>query len=196
MSKTPTAGLTPQTEAEAAGLVLNETKTLRVKADGENLRQAERLARSRTRRKLETVLAAFVADMAVALERPGSWEAERVNAWLGSHVWECEPEDEAPRLRDEEVMGGTAGAYPWDGWEKHALAQGVAAQLATLGRAVIREAWQHGWGEREKALCGWTDDGRAMLRLALKSPELARKRWSRLLATDGNRFDPKTGKPL
>ena len=35
-----------------------------------------------------------------------------------------------------------------------------------------------------------------MLRLALKNPALARKRWGRLLETDGNRFDPKTGKPL
>ncbi len=182
--------------AEAARLVLAETKTLRVKVGKEDARQAERLARPRTRRKLETVLAAFVADLAVAAERPGSWEAERVGAWLGSHVWECEPEDEGPRLRDEEVMSGKAGAYPWDGWQKHALARGVGEDLAALGRAVIREAWQHGWGERERALCGWADDGRAMLRLALKSPETARKRWARLLETDGNRFDPKTGKPL
>jgi len=51
------------------------------------------LARDYSRRKLETVLAAFVADLAVAAERPGSWEHERVAGWLGSHVWECEPED-------------------------------------------------------------------------------------------------------
>jgi hypothetical protein len=200
MSKTPTPGLTPQTDAEAARLVLNDKKTLRVKADRESVRQAAWLARESTRRRLETVLAAFVGDMAVALERPGSWEAERVGAWLGSHVWECEPEDEAdaagPRLREEDVMGSAYGAYPWDGWEKHALAQGVAADLATLGRAVIREARQHGWNEREKALCGWTDDGRAMLRLALKNPALARKRWGRLLETDGGRYDPETGKAL
>lgn len=193
MSKNMIAGLTAPGGGEAKTL-------LRVKVGKDGARQAGQLARERTRRRLETVLAAFVGDMAVALERPGSWEAERVGAWLGSHVWECEPEDDAgaavPRLRDEDVMGSAYGAYPWDGWQKHALARGVAAELATLGRAVIREAWQHGWGEREKALCGWTDDGRAMLRLALKNPALARKRWSRLLETDGNRFDPKTGKPL
>jgi hypothetical protein len=182
--------------AGAVCLVLSDQKTLRVKADRENARQAERRARSRTRRGLETVLAAFVADLAVAAARPGSWEAERVGAWLGSHVWECEPEDETPRLRDEDVMGSVYGAYPWDHWQKYALAQGLAADLAALGRAVIREAWQHAWDEREKALCGWNDDGRAMLRLALKNPALARKRWGRLLATDGNRFDPHTGKPL
>lgn len=199
MSKTLTAGLTPQSEAEAARLVFSGKKTLRVKADRESTRHAAWLARERTGRRLETVLAAFVGDMAVALERPGSWEAERVGAWLGSHVWECEPKDEAdagPRLREEDVMGCAPGGYPWDDWQTHALAQGVPAELATLGRAVIREAVQHGWDEREKSLCGWRDDGRRMLRLALQNPALARKRWGRLLATDGNRFDPETGKPL
>lgn len=89
-------------------------------------------------------------------------------------------------------MGSVCGSYPWDGWEKHALARGVADELARLGRAVIREAWQHGWGERLKSLCGWCDDGRRMLRLALKNPALAEHRWSRLLETDGGRHDPKT----
>jgi hypothetical protein len=100
----------------------------------------------------------------------------------------------APRLREGEVMAGRdIGVFPWDGWEKHALARGVAPVLATLGRAVIREAWQHGWDERHRSLCGWRDDGRRMLRLALRNPALARERWSRLLDTDGGRYDPETG---
>ena len=90
-------------------------------------------------------------------------------------------------------MGCEYGYYPWDGWKKHALAQGVAPDLAALGRAVIREAWQHGWDERHRSLCGWRDDGRRMLRLALRNPALASKRWARLLETDGARYDPKTG---
>jgi hypothetical protein len=98
-----------------------------------------------------------------------------------------------PRLREDEVMGSVYGTYPWDGWQKYALAQGVPAELATLGRAVIREAWQHGWNERLKSLCGWHDDGRRMLRLAQRNPALALKRWTRLLDTDGGRYDPETG---
>lgn len=169
--------------------------TLRVTVDGDTRRAAARIGRDYSGRRLETVVAAFVADLAVAAERPGSWEYERVTAWLGSHVWECEPADAAPaspRLRDDEVMGSAYGAYPWDGWEKHALAQGVAADLASLGRAVIREAWQHGWDESLKTLCGWSDDGRRMLRLAQRNPALAQQRWGRLLDTDGGRYDPAT----
>ncbi|MBS0631899.1 MAG: hypothetical protein JSS11_08300 [Verrucomicrobia bacterium] len=51
---------------------------LRVAA--ETRRAAAQIAREYAGRKLETVLAALVADMAVALERPGSWEHERVTA--------------------------------------------------------------------------------------------------------------------
>jgi hypothetical protein len=65
--------------------------TLRVKVPAATRRAAERLARDYARRDLEIVLAAFVGDLAVAAERPGSWEHERVTAWLGSHVWACEP---------------------------------------------------------------------------------------------------------
>jgi len=64
-----------------------------------------------------------------------------------------------------------------------------------LGRLTLREAFQHDWSKRLKSLCGWHDDGRRMARLALRSPEKARRRWQRLLATDGYRgqFNPKTG---
>jgi hypothetical protein len=37
------------------------------------------------------------------------------------------------------------GSYPWDHWERAALAGGLGRELATLGRAVMREASQHGW---------------------------------------------------
>ena len=155
---------------------------------------ATRIARDYARLDLEAVLAAFVGDLAVAAERPGSWEHERVTSWLASHVWEVERENRPCRLREDEVMGCTYGDYPWDGWQRWALAHGVPAELATLGRAVIREADQHGWDERLKSLCGWRDDGRRMLRLALRNPALAQKRWSRLLDTDGGRYDPATGR--
>lgn len=166
--------------------------TLRVKTSAETRRAAAQLAREYAGRKLETVLAAFVGDLAVALDRPGAWERERVTAWLSSHGWACEPQDERPRLRTDEVLGSAYGAYPWDGWATWAVAQGVPADLAALGRAAIREAWQHGWDARLCSLCGWRDDGRRMLRLALRQPALARTRWTRLLATDGGSYDPAT----
>jgi hypothetical protein len=166
--------------------------TVRVTVPAEVKRAAAQIARESSGRKLETVLAALVGDMAVALERPGAWEHERVAAWLSSHVWEVEPPDERPRLRDDEVMGSAYGAYPWDGWEKYAALQGVPAELAALGRLLIREAWQHGWDERLRSLCGWRDDGRRMLRLAQRNPALAQKRWTQLLETDGGCSDPAT----
>jgi hypothetical protein len=163
---------------------------LRVPVAAEVRQSAGRLAREHTGRKLATVVAALVADLAVAAERPGSWEHERAAAWLSSHVWESEPVDETPRLREDEVMGSKFGAYPWDGWEPWAVGQGVTKQLAVLGRAVIREAWQHDWPENLRSLCGWRDDGRRMARLALRRPALAQSRWQRLLDTDGGRWNP------
>ena len=134
MSKSSSPGLTPPGEDEP------HRATVRVTVPAETKRAAAQLARESAGRKLETVLAAFVGDMAVALERPGSWEHERVTAWLTSHMWEVEPVDEVPRLRDDEVMGSAYGDYPWDGWQRWAFAQGVPLELATLGRGVIREA--------------------------------------------------------
>ena len=67
--------------------------TLRVTTSAATKRAAAQIARNYSGRKLETVVAAFVADLAVAAERPGSWEHGRVAGWLASHVWECEPHD-------------------------------------------------------------------------------------------------------
>ncbi|MFA6270771.1 MAG: hypothetical protein WC657_06225 [Candidatus Paceibacterota bacterium] len=64
--------------------------------------------------------------------------------------------------------------------------------MATLGRAVMREAHQHAWGGRLRSLCGWNDEGRRMIALALRSPEKALRRWDWLLETDGQRVDPAT----
>lgn len=101
-----------------------------------------------------------------------------------------------PRLRDDEVIGCVYGAYPWDGWQHWAFANSVSLKLATLGRAVIREAWQHGWDEELRAECGWRDDGRAMLALALSNPAFAEKRWTWLLDTDGGSYDPENDRTL
>ena len=50
--------------------------------------------------------------------------------------------------------------------------------MATLGRSVMREAYQHGWPSEIKATCGLYDAGKRMLSLALNSPQLAEKRWN------------------
>lgn len=82
--------------------------------------------------------------------------------------------------------------FAWDAWEERAKAGGVVADLAQLGRAVMREADQHAWSEELQAECGWADDGDAMIALALDKPEIARSRWSWLLDTDGGQVDPET----
>jgi len=82
------------------------------------------------------------------------------------------------------------GSYPWDEWQREALAAGLEASLAALGRSLMREAYQHDWCERLKAECGWSDEGRAMLRRVLAHPRRTAARWEWLLATDGLRFDP------
>ena len=82
------------------------------------------------------------------------------------------------------------GSYPWDQWERAALAGGLARELATLGRAIMREASQHCWCGRLQAECGWSDGGRAMLARALGKPVRTAARWNWLMQTDGQRFEP------
>jgi len=100
-----------------------------------------------------------------------------------------------PRLGENRVLGCEYLHYPWDEWERWAIAQGLNADLAALGRLTIREAYQHQWDDRLKSLCGWRDDGRRMLKLAARSPRTAERRWQRLLDTDGYRgnYHPVTG---
>jgi hypothetical protein len=71
----------------------------------------------------------------------------------------------------------------------------VPEDLASLGRETMREAFQHGWIEALQVVCGWNDGGKRMIRLALRSPKRARKRWKRLLSTDGyqGEYDQTTG---
>lgn len=112
----------------------------------------------------------------------------------GSHKTRCPGTKTLPPGL-ESVLQCTCGHYPWDDWEKAALAAGVPKDLTSLGRETMREAYQHGWIEALQVLCGWNDGGKRMIRLALRSPEKARKRWKRLLSTDGYRgqYDQTTG---
>lgn len=78
------------------------------------------------------------------------------------------------------------GEFPWDEWQARARAAGMAEELALLGRAVIREAYQHMWSAELQRECGWDDDGDAMIELALRDPAGAKRRWSWLMETDGD----------
>lgn len=78
------------------------------------------------------------------------------------------------------------GEFPWDEWKARATAAGVPEDLAGLGRAVVREAYQHSWSPELQTECGWDDDGEAMIELALRDPAHASRRWSLLLETDGD----------
>ena len=83
----------------------------------------------------------------------------------------------------------TFGQYPWDDWERHALARGLDADLAGLGRLLVREAYNHGWESWLQSLCGWGDDDQALLAFALRAPKTARRQWEILMRTDGLRGD-------
>ena len=93
---------------------------------------------------------------------------------------------------DNRIVGRLPGAYPWDDWHREALASGLDAQLASLGRAVMREAYQHNWCDRLKYECGIdnVDTAAGMISCAKDQPHLVEARWQWLLATDGLRFDP------
>jgi len=88
-----------------------------------------------------------------------------------------------------DVCVRTFGHYPWDDWERHALARGLDAELAGQGRLLIREAFNHGWEAWLQNFCGWSDDGQALLAFALRAPKTARRQWEILMRTDGLRGD-------
>jgi len=94
-----------------------------------------------------------------------------------------------PKLDLEAVLSCEYGHYPWDDWERWAMAQGLNRNLAGQGRLLIREAYQHAWDDYLKVHCGWRDDGQALLAQALRSPKTALRQWDVLMRTDGLRGD-------
>lgn len=98
-------------------------------------------------------------------------------------------ETSPPTLDLNAVLACTFGNYPWDDWERHALARGLSPELAGQGRLLVREAYQHDWPDELKALCGWRDDGQALLAFALRAPKAALRQWEILMRTDGLRGD-------
>ena len=66
---------------------------------------------------------------------------------------------------------------PWGIWHSNALAAGVSIELASLGRAVIRDYWQHGRDHDERvgegAHLGADRHHAMMIALARQKPDLA-----------------------
>lgn len=98
-----------------------------------------------------------------------------------------------PDLDPARIGECTYPCFPWNDWERWAVASGLAPDLAGLGGLVVREAYNHGWPEPLRALAGWRDDGRAMLAFGLRSATTARRHWEILLRTDGLRGDTPPG---
>lgn len=93
------------------------------------------------------------------------------------------------RLRDRVVtatcFNGVIGDYPWDRWEVAALEAGVSKPLASLGRSVFREAFQHDWANELKVEFGWLDGGAEMILYAIAVPGEIEERWRELIESDG-----------
>lgn len=64
--------------------------------------------------------------------------------------------------------------YYWDRWEQRALAAGVSAELAQLGREVMRDHFQHG---KEDHQLGEESDGDYMLDMCMRDPDAAKTRF-------------------
>jgi hypothetical protein len=107
---------------------------------------------------------------------------------------ETSPPPPKPKLDLDAVLDCAYGHYPWDDWERYARACGLGSHLAGQARLLIREAFNHDWPDWLKPVCGWSDDGRALLAFALRSPKAALRQWDILFRTDGLRgdFRPRT----
>lgn len=86
---------------------------------------------------------------------------------------------------NENDVARTLGGYDWDTWKMEAVSKGVPADLAHLGQALMREAYEEAWSKERQAECGWRDYGASMLELAISNPNAARERWNYLLETAG-----------
>jgi len=120
-------------------------------------------------------------------------EAHAADQGYDGH-WITPDEARELRAREDRLLACKPGQYPWDDWQRAALAAGVADELANLGRAVMREAYQHSWCEelRDECGAGREEAAEGMIFEALEQPNWAHSRWSWLLATDGLRSDPWT----
>ena len=76
---------------------------------------------------------------------------------------------------------------PWGDWYAIALASGVDQPLALLGMWVYKTSKKRDWKKALKKECGWSDNGREMLKLAKNSPDKASERWNYLMDSVGEK---------
>ena len=141
------------------------------------------------------VPAGFGGDESVMVFEHGDPEVEKGAASQGyAGRWIDEADALVIEERQQRMIAAKPGEYPWDDWQRDALAAGLDPELATLGRAVMREADQHGWCDSLKYECGIHDESpetfAGMILSAQEQPEWQKARWTWLLETDGLRFDP------
>ena len=139
--------------------------------------------------------AGFGGDESVMVFEHGDPEVENGAASQGyAGRWIDEADALAIEKRQQRMTAAKPGEYPWDDWQRDALAAGLDPELATLGRAVMREADQHGWCDSLKYECGIQGESpeisAGMILSAQEQPEWQKARWQWLLETDGLRFDP------
>lgn len=75
--------------------------------------------------------------------------------------------------------------FPWNDWKECALDAGLSEEFSSVGRSVMREAFQHSWNDELSKECGWKDNGREMIAQAKVKPDQTLARWQHLLETDG-----------
>lgn len=81
--------------------------------------------------------------------------------------------------------------YEWDYWEEDALERGLDLELATLGRAVLREAVNHNWSPMLREVCSEM----TLDEILFKAPDLGKRLFTVLLETDGLRVAFAEGDP-
>lgn len=81
--------------------------------------------------------------------------------------------------------------FPWDYWEAEARQRGLSKNLASLGRAGMREADQHAWSAPLTSLC----QPPVLDSLLFRAPKFGRQLYRLLLESDGLRvvFDEANG---
>ena len=141
------------------------------------------------------VPAGFGGDESVMVFEHGDPQVENGAASQGyAGRWIDEADALVIEKRQQRMTAAKPGEYPWDDWQRDALAAGLDPELATLGRAVMREADQHGWCDSLKYECGIhgesPETSAGMILSAQEQPEWQKARWTWLLETDGLRFDP------
>ena len=106
-------------------------------------------------------------------------EAHAADRGFDGH-WITQEEVRELQAREDRLLACKPGQFPWDDWQREALAAGVSDDLANLGRAVMREAYQHSWCEelRDECGAGREEAFKGMILEALEQPDWARSRWS------------------